>query len=196
MLPLVGGCILPDRMTSILRSLLRAMYAAFGWWLFITWQNDVYCIQGKFRPRFIFALFALWPECEFKTGLIELYIIDCKKITEWAISRLGESVSDLFGAKKETGRIQSCIITDSVVLWKIQKFDWLIPETKWHSCLHDRTLCMHNRTLCSETRIHSSRVEPEKTIDSKSIKTFHCLTERWYVAIIVCCDVPRPCLMQ
>ena len=22
------------------------------------------------------------------------------------------------------------IITDSVVLWKIQKFDWLIPETK------------------------------------------------------------------
>ena len=22
------------------------------------------------------------------------------------------------------------IITDSVVLWKVQKFDWLIPETK------------------------------------------------------------------
>ena len=32
------------------------------------------------------------------------------------------------------------IITDSVVLWKIQKFDWLIPETKWHSCLHSRAL--------------------------------------------------------
>ena len=46
------------------------------------------------------------------------------------------------------------IITDSVVLWKIQKFDWLIPETKWHSCLL-------NRALWSETRIHSSRVEPE-----------------------------------
>ena len=88
------------------------------------------------------------------------------------------------------------IITDSVLLWKIQKFDWLIPETKWHSCLHNRTLCMHNRTLCSETRIHSNRVEPEKTIDSKSIKTFHCLTERWYVAIIARCDVPRPCLLQ
>ena len=80
------------------------------------------------------------------------------------------------------------IITDSVLLWKIQKFDWLIPETKWHSCLHNRTLFMHNRTLCSETRIHSNRVEPEKTIDSKSIKTFHCLTERWYVAIIARCD--------
>ena len=25
---------------------------------------------------------------------------------------------------------QYFIITDSVVLWKIQKFDWLIPETK------------------------------------------------------------------
>ena len=35
-------------------------------------------------------------------------------------------------------------------------------------------------SLPGETRIHSSRVEPEKTIDSKSIKTFHCLTERWY----------------
>ena len=28
--------------------------------------------------------------------------------------------------------------------------------------------------LPGETRIHSSQVEPEKTIDSKSIKTFHC----------------------
>ena len=25
---------------------------------------------------------------------------------------------------------QRLIITDSVVLWKIQKFDWLIPKTK------------------------------------------------------------------
>ena len=39
------------------------------------------------------------------------------------------------------------IITDSVVLWKIQKFDWLIPETKWHSCLHNRTLCSYLATL-------------------------------------------------
>ena len=33
-----------------------------------------YFIQGKFCPRFIFAPFALWPEAEFKTGLIELFI--------------------------------------------------------------------------------------------------------------------------
>ena len=33
----------------------------------------VYCIQGKFRPHFIFALF---QEGEFKTGLIELNIKD------------------------------------------------------------------------------------------------------------------------
>ena len=39
------------------------------------------------------------------------------------------------------------IITDSVVLWKIQKFDWLIPETKWHSCLHNRALCSYLATL-------------------------------------------------
>ena len=39
------------------------------------------------------------------------------------------------------------IITDSVVLWKIQKFDWLILETKWHSCLHNRALCSHLTTL-------------------------------------------------
>ena len=43
------------------------------------------------------------------------------------------------------------------MLWKIQKFDWLIPDTKWHSCLH-------NITLCSETRIHSNRPEPEKLL--------------------------------
>ena len=32
--------------------------------------------------------------------------------------------------KKDKYKIHSQIITDSVVLWKIQKFDWLIPETK------------------------------------------------------------------
>ena len=41
----------------------------------------------------------------------------------------------------------SNIITDSVVLWKIQKFDWLIPEIKWHSCLHNRALCSYLATL-------------------------------------------------
>ena len=33
-------------------------------------------VQGKFRPCFIFALFALWPEGQFKTGLIELFVKD------------------------------------------------------------------------------------------------------------------------
>ena len=39
-------------------------------------RKTVYCIQGKFCPRFIFALFALWSKGEFKTGLIDLYIKD------------------------------------------------------------------------------------------------------------------------
>ena len=39
--------------------------------MYILW---FYCIQGKFHPHFIFNLFALWPEGEFKTGLIELCI--------------------------------------------------------------------------------------------------------------------------
>ena len=30
----------------------------------------------------------------------------------------------------EISLFHELIITDSVVLWKIQKFDWLIPETK------------------------------------------------------------------
>ena len=42
----------------------------------------------------------------------------------------------------------------------------------------------------------AAELNRKKTIDSKSIKTFHCLTERWYVAIIAGCDVPRPCLLQ
>ena len=33
------------------------------------------------------------------------------------------------------------------MLWKIQKFYWLIPETKWHSCLHNRALCSYLATL-------------------------------------------------
>ena len=47
-------------------------------------------MQGKFRPRFIFALFALWPEGEFKTGPIELYVKDYVRklnggqILDWA----------------------------------------------------------------------------------------------------------------
>ena len=43
--------------------------------------------------------------------------------------------------------IYGLIITDSVVLWTIQKFDWLKPETKWHSCLHNRALCSYLATL-------------------------------------------------
>ena len=34
-------------------------------------QEKNYCIQGKFCP---FTLLALWQEGEFKTGLIELYV--------------------------------------------------------------------------------------------------------------------------
>ena len=46
-----------------------------------------YCIQGKFRPRFIFALL---PEGEFKAGLIEFNIKDyirngeSGQIQDWA----------------------------------------------------------------------------------------------------------------
>ena len=39
-------------------------------------NRKIFCIQVKFRPRFIFTHFALWPEGEFKTGPIELYIKD------------------------------------------------------------------------------------------------------------------------
>ena len=42
-------------------------------------RTRVYCIQGKFRPRFIFVHFALRLKGEFKTGLIESYIKDCVK---------------------------------------------------------------------------------------------------------------------
>ena len=43
------------------------------WRTFQAGGIKIYCIQGKFHPRFIFPLFALWPEGEFKTGPIELY---------------------------------------------------------------------------------------------------------------------------
>ena len=49
-----------------------------------------YRIQEKFRPRFIFALFAVWPEGEFKTELIEFCIkvyvtkLDSGWIQDWA----------------------------------------------------------------------------------------------------------------
>ena len=32
----------------------------------------MYCMHGKFRDCFIFALYALWPKGKFKTELIEL----------------------------------------------------------------------------------------------------------------------------
>ena len=61
------------------------------------------------------------------------------------------------------------------MLWKIQKFDWLISVLKSVPFLHE---CHFGSAWMSfwpampellpgETRIHSSRVEPEKTIDSK-----------------------------
>ena len=42
------------------------------------------------------------------------------------------------------------IMTNSVVLWKIQKFDWLISETNGHSCLHNIALCNETGILGSE----------------------------------------------
>ena len=55
-----------------------------------TYKQVQYCIQGKFRPRFIFALFALYHVGEFKTGLIELFENDyvrkfeTGRIQDWA----------------------------------------------------------------------------------------------------------------
>ena len=68
------------------------------------------------------------------------------------VFELNLSYQYLFGTKlvirlPVLGSIQVLIITDSVLLWKIQKFDWLIPETKWHSCLHNRALCSYLATL-------------------------------------------------
>ena len=66
---------------------------------------SIMCIlyTGKISPRFIFALFALWPEGEFKTGLIELFH---ETLGEWANSRLGDSVSDLCTAKIRLGELK------------------------------------------------------------------------------------------
>ena len=75
-----------------------------------------YCIQGKFRPSFIFAL---WPEGEFKTGLIQLFIKDYVKKNWW----VGEfktgriSLRSPYGENK-TVRIQSCIQYFGVVFNK------------------------------------------------------------------------------
>ena len=47
-------------------------------------------MQGNFRPRFIFTLFALLHEDEFKTGQIELYVkgyvrkLVSRRIQDWA----------------------------------------------------------------------------------------------------------------
>ena len=52
--------------------------------------SNTYCIQGKFHLRFIFALFALSSEGEFKTALIEFHIrdyigkLDRGRIQDWA----------------------------------------------------------------------------------------------------------------
>ena len=51
-----------------------------------------YCIQRKFRPRFIFAL---WFEGEFKTGQIEFYSKDyVTKLKSGRIQGWGESGSN------------------------------------------------------------------------------------------------------
>ena len=68
-----------------------------------------YCIQGKFRPHFIFALFALWPEGEFKAGLIQSFIKDfvgklvSGRIQDWV------NQSHISIGENKTRRIQSCI---------------------------------------------------------------------------------------
>ena len=58
----------------------------------------------KIWPRYIFAL---WPDGEFKTGPIELYISVYIKKMEWANSREGESVSDLYRAKIRMGEFKA-----------------------------------------------------------------------------------------
>ena len=68
-----------------------------------------YCLQGKFRPCFIFPLFALCSESEFKTGLSEIFVKDYVKnyrVGEFKTGRI--SFKSVKGENK-TGRIQSCI---------------------------------------------------------------------------------------
>ena len=78
-----------DTQTDILLTLMAISFGSLV--LTVVWQThrQTYCIQGKFRPHFIFALFALCSEGEFKTGRIEFYI------KEYII-------------KLERGRIQDC----------------------------------------------------------------------------------------
>ena len=51
-----------------------ASYIPTSLLLFRKLQYTVHNDKGKISPCFIFALIALWPEGEFKTGLIELYV--------------------------------------------------------------------------------------------------------------------------
>ena len=69
-------------------------------------NNDMY----KNRHRFIFALIALCPGRELKTGLIELYIYDlrvCGSIQD-LVNQYDIFISRSIGRKK-TGRMQNCI---------------------------------------------------------------------------------------
>ena len=107
--------LLPDRhtggQTDIGRSCSYALQCFAGKAIKWHWVTlSVYCIQGKSRPRFIFALFALWPEGEFKIWLIALYtsrvILENWGVGEFKTGRI--SFRTLLGQNK-TGRIQSCI---------------------------------------------------------------------------------------
>ena len=77
--------------------------------------------------------------CSSQTNMFWGSTDTCKEYSEVVLCIMNKSVLIM--------QIHHEIITDSVVLWKIQKFDWLIPETKWHSCLHNRTLCSYLATL-------------------------------------------------
>ena len=65
------------------------------------------------------------------------------------------------------------IITYSVVLWKIQKFDWLMPETKWHSCLQ---FAMRLVSVAAELPI-VAELNKRKQMQSLMTKTFYFLTQ-------------------
>ena len=55
---------------------------------------------GKISPPFYFALLALWPEGEFKTGLIELYIKDyIRKLESGRIRDLANQFQNSIGRK-------------------------------------------------------------------------------------------------
>ena len=69
-------------------------------------SRSMYCIQGKFRCCFIFAL---WPEGEFKTGLILLSIKDYVRKLESGPTL----ASDPHKAKIRLGKFKSCITISS-----------------------------------------------------------------------------------